>query len=68
MTASARRGGKRWYDREQLRRIAFVQIGRQLGMTLDDLGEILDGPEHRWRGKTRWPPALRSARMRPRSS
>src|SRR5688572_29885812 len=34
VTASARRGGKRWYDREQLRRIAFVQIGRQLGMTL----------------------------------
>jgi DNA-binding transcriptional MerR regulator len=49
VTASARRGGKRWYDREQLRRIAFVQIGRQLGMTLGDLGGILDGPEHRWR-------------------
>jgi DNA-binding transcriptional MerR regulator len=47
--ASARRGGRRWYDREQLRRIAFVQIGRQLGMNLDDVGEMLDGPEHRWR-------------------
>jgi DNA-binding transcriptional MerR regulator len=48
--ASSRRGGRRWYDREQLRRIAFVQIGRQLGMNLDDVGEMLDGPEHRWRG------------------
>jgi DNA-binding transcriptional MerR regulator len=46
---SVRRGGKRWYDRTQLRRIAFVQIGRQLGITLDNLGEMLDGPEHRWR-------------------
>lgn len=49
VTPTARPGGRRCYDREQLRRIAFVQIGRRLGMSLDQLGEILNGPEHRWR-------------------
>lgn len=49
VTPTARPGGRRCYDRAQLRRIAFVQIGRRLGMRLDQLGEILDGPEHRWR-------------------
>jgi MerR family transcriptional regulator, copper efflux regulator len=48
VTASARRDGKRWYDRSRCA-ASFVQIGRQLGMTLGDLGGILDGPEHRWR-------------------
>lgn len=49
VTATTRRRGQRCYDRVQLRRLAFVQVGRQLGLTLDQLGEILDGPEHRWR-------------------
>jgi DNA-binding transcriptional MerR regulator len=49
ITATLRRGGRRYYDRAQLRRIAFVQIGKALGMSLDDLAEMLDGPEHRWR-------------------
>jgi DNA-binding transcriptional MerR regulator len=41
--------GRRCYDREQLRRPAFLQIGRQLGMSLDELADVLNGPEHRWR-------------------
>lgn len=49
LTPATRVGGRRCYDRDQLRRLAFVQIGRQLGMSLNRLAEMLDGPEHRWR-------------------
>jgi DNA-binding transcriptional MerR regulator len=46
---AARRGGKRMYGPDELRRLAFIQITQRLGMSLDDAGAILDGPAERWR-------------------
>lgn len=47
----ARSGGARRYDRAQLRRVAFVRIGRDLGLPLDGIREVLDGTDHRWRAR-----------------
>ncbi|SRR6266545_25738 len=44
-----RRGGKRMYGQDELRRLAFIQITQRLGMSLDAAGAILDGPGERWR-------------------
>jgi DNA-binding transcriptional MerR regulator len=46
---AARRGGKRMYGPEGLRRLAFSQITQRLGMSLDAAAAILDGPAERWR-------------------
>ena len=50
ITPDARRGTARMYGPDQLRRLAFVQAGRRLGMTLEDITGFLHGPPHRWRG------------------
>jgi MerR family transcriptional regulator, copper efflux regulator len=40
-----RRGGKRWYGPEGIRRIAVIQYWQRSGlMSLDEIGEILAGP------------------------
>jgi lactate 2-monooxygenase len=49
LSPSARVAGRRCYDRGQLRRLAFIRIASQLGMSLDQVAEMLDGPEERWR-------------------
>lgn len=49
ITPVSRAGGKRRYDRAQLRRLAFVCAGRELGLPLDGMCRTLDGVEHRWR-------------------
>lgn len=41
---AARRGGKRMYDREQLRRLAFIKIAHSLGLPLDTAAAVLDAP------------------------
>ncbi len=45
----ARHGGKRMYDREQLRRLVLVQIMHQLGIPLDSASAILDETSDEWR-------------------
>jgi DNA-binding transcriptional MerR regulator len=44
-----RRGGKRMYGPEELRRLAFIQVGRRLGFRLDVSAAVLEEPGERWR-------------------
>jgi DNA-binding transcriptional MerR regulator len=48
-----RRGGKRMYSREQLRRLAFIQLMQRLGIRLDAASAVLDDPSDHWRGVVR---------------
>jgi len=48
-----RRGGKRMYNREQLRRLAFIQLMQRLGIRLDAASAVLDEPGDQWRGVVR---------------
>jgi DNA-binding transcriptional MerR regulator len=48
-----RRGGKRMYSREQLRRLAFIQLMQRLGVSLEAASAVLDEPSERWRGVVR---------------
>ena len=44
-----RRGGKRMYSREHLRRLAFTQLMQRLGISLDAASAVLDEPSDQWR-------------------
>jgi DNA-binding transcriptional MerR regulator len=48
-----RRGGKRKYAREQLRRLAFIQVMQRLGIKLDAASAVLDEPSDQWRDVVR---------------
>jgi len=48
-----RRGGKRMYSRDQLRRLAFIQLMQRLGIRLDAASAVLDEPSEHWRGVVR---------------
>jgi DNA-binding transcriptional MerR regulator len=48
-----RRGGKRVYSREHLRRLAFIQLMQRLGIRLDAASAVLDEPSDQWRGVVR---------------
>jgi len=50
VTPSARRAGRRWYGREQVRRVGAIQFWQRSGLLrLDEIGEILDGtPTRPW--------------------
>jgi DNA-binding transcriptional MerR regulator len=48
-----RRAGRRMYSREQLRRLAFIQLMQRLGIKLDAAAAVLDEPSERWRGVVR---------------
>jgi DNA-binding transcriptional MerR regulator len=48
-----RRGGKRMYNRQQLRRLAFIQLMQRLGIRLDAASAVLDEPSDQWRGAVR---------------
>lgn len=45
----ARRGGRRVYGPDQLRRLAFLQIVHRLGISLDAAAALLDAPSDQWR-------------------
>ncbi|MFF3401535.1 MerR family transcriptional regulator [Streptomyces sp. NPDC002659] len=45
---TTRRGGKRMYDRTQLRKLALVQLMQQLGISLDTAAAISDSPSVNW--------------------
>ncbi|MGV9680586.1 MerR family transcriptional regulator [Nocardia sp. NPDC003482] len=49
VTPAARAGGKRMYDAEQLRRLAFIKLAQSLGLPLDTAGAVLDAPGPEWR-------------------
>jgi DNA-binding transcriptional MerR regulator len=53
LVSPERRGGKRAYSREQLRRLALVQVMQRLGIRLDAASAVLDEPSDRWRGVIR---------------
>jgi MerR family redox-sensitive transcriptional activator SoxR len=61
---STRTGGnQRRYERHELRRIAFIRIAQQVGVSLDEIREALAGlPENRTPTKADW--ARLSARWR----
>jgi DNA-binding transcriptional MerR regulator len=46
---AARRGGRRLYGAEELRRLAFIHIAQRLGISLDTAAAVLDEPSDRWR-------------------
>jgi DNA-binding transcriptional MerR regulator len=48
-----RRGGKRMYSREHLRRLAFIQLMQRLGIRLDAASALLDEPSDQWRDVVR---------------
>ncbi|HEX8628588.1 MAG TPA: redox-sensitive transcriptional activator SoxR [Catenuloplanes sp.] len=63
---AARNGGnQRRYDRGELRRIAFIRIAQQVGVSLEEIREALDSlPENRTPTRADW--AQLSARWRRR--
>jgi len=48
-----RRGGKRMYTPEQLRRLAFIQLMQRLGIRLDAASSVLHEPSDQWRDVVR---------------
>lgn len=46
---AARSGGKRMYDSDQLRRLAFIKVVQNLGLPLDTAAAVLDAPGLEWR-------------------
>src|SRR4051812_8010135 len=50
LIAPERRGGKRMYGREHLRRLAFIQLMQRLGVPLDAASAVLNEPSDQWRG------------------
>jgi DNA-binding transcriptional MerR regulator len=53
LVAPERRAGKRVYSREQLRRLAFVQLMQRLGISLNAASAVLDEPSDQWRDVVR---------------
>jgi DNA-binding transcriptional MerR regulator len=50
---STRRGGRRMYGPDELRRLAFVRIAQRLGLPLDTAAAVLDEPGPQWRDTVR---------------
>ncbi|WHT18637.1 MerR family transcriptional regulator [Crossiella sp. CA-258035] len=48
LTPALRRGNTRCYDEDGLRRLAFIQAGQQLGLSLEDLGALLAADRAEW--------------------
>ncbi|HEV8561544.1 MAG TPA: MerR family transcriptional regulator [Actinophytocola sp.] len=42
-------GGQRMFGRDDLRRLAFVQVVHRLGLDLNTAAAVLDTPSERWR-------------------
>ncbi len=63
--ASRTSGNQRRYDRAELRRVSFIKIAQQVGVSLDEIREALDSlPENRTPTKADW--SRLSARWRRR--
>jgi DNA-binding transcriptional MerR regulator len=50
---TARRGGRRLYGTEELRRLAFIHIVHRLGISLETAAAMLDAPSDQWRETVR---------------
>lgn len=48
VTPVSRTGGRRWYGREELRRLAFIGIARRLGLPLSAVAAVFDEPRPVW--------------------
>lgn len=48
-----RKAGQRQYSRTDLRRLAFVQITRRLGLSLDTAAAVLNDSGEQWRDRAR---------------
>ncbi|MQA86417.1 MAG: MerR family transcriptional regulator [Streptosporangiales bacterium] len=44
-----RRGGRRMYGEEEMRRLAFIQIAQGLELSLDAASAVLNEPSEQWR-------------------
>jgi len=53
LVPAIRRGGRRCYDPESLRRLALVQMLGRVGVGLDVAGGVLDAPRDQWAAKAR---------------
>ena len=51
--ARVRRGGRRMYGPDELRRLAFIKIAQRLGLPLGTAAAILDAPGPQWRETVR---------------
>lgn len=50
LTSSGRVGGRRCYDDRAVRRLAFIGLGQEAGLSLDEIAVVLDaGDSARWR-------------------
>ncbi|MEJ3655170.1 MerR family transcriptional regulator [Actinomycetes bacterium KLBMP 9759] len=49
LTPAARDGGRRWYGRAELRRVAFLRTAQQLGANLDDIAALIHSNGTGWR-------------------
>jgi DNA-binding transcriptional MerR regulator len=49
----ARRGGRRMYGPDELRRLAFLKLAHGLGLPLDTAAAVLDAPGTQWRQTVR---------------
>jgi DNA-binding transcriptional MerR regulator len=50
---AVRRGGRRLYGPDELRRLAFIHIVQRLGISLDTAAAVLDAPSDQWRETVR---------------
>lgn len=50
---AVRTGGRRCYGPHELRRLAFIQVARELGISLDTAGAVLDEEGGTWRAAVR---------------
>lgn len=58
-------GGQRRYARDTLRRVSFMRIAQQVGLSLDEIGAALASlPEHRTPTRADWERLSRSWRPR----
>ncbi|MBN1172577.1 MAG: MerR family transcriptional regulator [Micromonosporaceae bacterium] len=48
VTPAQRRGRQRWYGPPQLHRLAAIQIGKAIGLSLESIAALLDGNREVW--------------------
>lgn len=65
ITSTRSAGGQRRYRRDTIRRVSFVRIAQQVGLTLDEISEALSSlPQNRTPDRQDWERLSRSWRPR----
>ena len=63
--AARSQGGQRRYGRDTLRRVAFIRVAQQVGLTLEEIGEAISSlPENRTPTRRDWERLSRGWRPR----